>query len=563
MRWELGLAPVAVEPTSPLIDKILSARGIVTPEQRQNFLSPKLKDLSDPLKLKGLPVAVERLLRAFIQKEKIAVYADFDLDGTSGLALLKTGLSVLGFENVLAFQPRRLREGYGLHAESIEMLHAEGVKAIVTVDVGITGNVAATRARELGIDLIITDHHLPGPTLPDALTIVNPNQGDCPSGLGYLSGAGVAFYLLMAVARELRQKNLLSEAFDPKSVLDFFVIGTLTDLVPVIADNRVLIQHGLRTLQNTRKPGLYYLMQQLGLLGRNLSSQDIGFKLAPKLNALSRLDGEVLPIDIFLADTDTKAIELVTVALKSNETRKELQATAEETALTRAKEQSARGFVWVFDESFHKGVIGLVATKIAQTLGVPAFVGSVKDGVVAGSARAPEGTSVHLVEAMQSAAEALTRFGGHQKAAGFELKLERVQDFDVLLADYFEHLSPATERELQCDIKCGVHEFTSEFCKWYEFLEPFGTQFKAPVFWLENVRVREAKLLRGGHLKLQSFINGDQLQEGIWFSPPIEDGTLAQLNNGATFDVAGTVDWNHFNGRKRLQLMVLDLKIKN
>ena len=544
-----------------LIKELLLSRGYTGVEAQQAFLSPKLKTLQDPRALSDMDVAVARLQKAFETQERVAIYADFDLDGTSGLALLKTGLKDLGFQNVVPFQPRRLREGYGLHPEAIETLFKDNVRLMVTVDVGITGIAAAEKAAELGMELIITDHHLPGPELPKALAIINPNKGSCKSNLGYLSGAGVAFYLLMALHRQLRDIGALKSSLDLKSYLDFFTIGTLTDLVPVIADNRSLVRHGLVALEKTQRPGLRFLLQQLELQGRKLYSQDITFRLAPKLNALSRLDGEVLPIDIFLAETADDALTKVEVALKSNIVRRQLQADAEEIAFDRGRQQQHRGFIWVFDDSFHKGVLGLVATKLAQGLNVPAFVGSIKEGVITGSCRLPDGSPLHLVEALSSAKDALNRFGGHRQAAGFELNLQNTSLFETLLEDHFQNVQGSDQDPpLICDLKCRPSDFTLDFCQWYEHLEPFGTDFKAPIFWVTDVKAREVRKLSGGHLKLQGFHGADQLHEAIWFSPTLSEGTVSEIAQGASFEMAGTIEWNHFRGQKRLQMLLKSLR---
>ena len=224
----------AVEGVPQLIQRILEVRGFSSKDQIDRLLFPKLADLKDPLSLKGMDIAVTRMVQAYKQDETICIYADFDLDGTSGLALLKTGLLGLGFKKVLHYQPKRLSQGYGFHIEAVEELKNQGVSLIVTVDVGITAVETVRRANELGVDIILTDHHLPGEELPPALTVVNPNQGTCPSGLGYLCGAGVAFYLLRALKRAFVLDPYLPKTdFDLKDVLEFFTIGTLTDMVPL------------------------------------------------------------------------------------------------------------------------------------------------------------------------------------------------------------------------------------------------------------------------------------------------------------------------------------------
>jgi len=405
--------------------EVLSVRGI-GPNQIENYLKPSLKDLRDPMSLADMDRVVDRLQEAFVKNDKICVYGDYDLDGSSGLVLLKEGLTNLGFNNVHHYQPKRLAEGYGVHPEAISLLAAQGVKVVVTVDVGITAFEACARAREENLDLIITDHHLPGEVLPDAFAVVNPNRGDCPSGLGYLSGTGVGFYLILALWRRLISTGQADRDFDPKHLLDSFAIGTLTDMVPLKQDNRVLVKHGLRQLSKTKKPGLRLLLSQLDLCRPGLSSQDVVFNLAPKLNALSRLEMGLAPVDVYLAGGEKSAMDMVSQVLATNEKRKSLQAKAERIAMGVAAHEFEKGFLWIWSPLFHKGIVGLVATKLSQKFMVPAFVGSLaEDGIIVGSARVPEGCDFNILEVLKAGRCHLDKFGGHAMAAGFSVKKNR------------------------------------------------------------------------------------------------------------------------------------------
>lgn len=359
-----SLSPKLLGPFPDLISRVLASRGL---EQNQldTLLNPKLSELKDPFLLKGMDIACERLVQAYLKNEKICIYADFDLDGTSGLAILKTGLERIGFKDVAYYQPRRLSEGYGFHAEAVEELKNLGISLIITVDVGITSFKAFEKARQLGVDVILTDHHLPADTLPDALVVVNPNQKACTSGLGYLCGAGVAFYLLRALKRSFFENpQLPKNEWDLKEVLEFFCIGTLTDMVPLVEDNRVLVKHGLVALAQTKKAGLRALLEALNLDGRELTSQDVAIRFSPKLNALSRMESEILPAQIYLETNDRKAQEMVEKVLTNNQTRQSLQSDAEAKALKALENWSEPDFVFVSSEFFHRGVIGLIAIKL-------------------------------------------------------------------------------------------------------------------------------------------------------------------------------------------------------
>lgn len=548
-----------------LIWQILCARGIHSGDKVERFFSPKLKDLRDPLSMKGMREAVERLVRAFQNKERICIYADFDLDGTSGLALLKSGLEGLGFGDILGYQPKRLSEGYGVHASAIEEI-AETCKIVVTVDVGITAFEAAERAKELGMELIVTDHHQPLERLPEALVIVNPNQKGCGSGLGHLSGAGVAFFLFLAVRRALREQGL-GRDLDPKELLDCFVIGTLTDLVPVVDENRVLIKHGLLQLAKTKRPGLSYLLEELGLKGRPLSSQDVAIRFAPKINALSRMEKNIRPIDLFLLQDPKAAKDLVCEVMACNNERISLQASAEELAMKMHREKIAGderpNFVWVFSDRFHRGVVGLVATKMAKALGVPAFIGSHDlGGSIVGSARLPDGSSLSLVEALEYCADLLVKFGGHNAAAGFELAAERTDEFEKKMKEFWTSSRETQKPAIYYDGKGRLPDISANFMSWYEEMGPFGSAFDTPVLLFPRMNITKIRKLRGGHFKLWIRQSGlSEEREALWFSPPPGHPLADEANlQSRQVELLAEPQWNYFAGRKTIQLLIHDIR---
>jgi single-stranded-DNA-specific exonuclease len=556
--------PKTVEgPFPPLIGRVLAARGYRDPSQIEKLLFPKIGELKDPFAMKGMQQAVERIAQAFLKKEKICIYADFDLDGTSGLALLKTGMQALGFADLVHYQPKRLSEGYGFHASAVRELSKQGVSLIITVDVGITAHEAAHTAKERGVDVIITDHHLPAETLPEAFVIVNPNQGECPSQLGFLCGAGVAFYLLRALKRYFHDHaEFPKNDFDLKEVLDFFTIATLTDMVPLVEDNRVLVKTGLALLGETKKPGLRALLEELALTERALTSQDVAIRFAPKLNALSRMESGILPIDIFLVRTRDEAIDMVRQVMKNNSTRVQLQSDAEQEALELLKSWPHEDFVFVASPRFHRGVVGLIATKLTQVYNKPAFVGSIgEDGVIVGSARLPQGQESCLVEAMTSAADLLNRFGGHSAAAGFEILQSRTEAFVEQLASYYrEQKEKPKPLEIFYDVKAELMDVGSSLMKWYDFVGPFGSGFAIPVFLFKNLRMLSKKDLKGGHFRLRlSDASGKNTVEALLFTPtPRQIDELARSQGH--LDILGELQWNYFGGQKTIQILIKDLK---
>lgn len=540
-----------------LVWRALSARGIRSKDQVESFFSPSLSQLKNPFSMLNMDVAAQRLVEAHSKDELIAVYADFDLDGTSGLALLYEGLKALGYKNIMTYQPKRLSEGYGLHTHAIEELASSGVRVIVTVDVGITAVSQANRAKELGVDLIITDHHQPGEKLPEAYAVVNPNQKACTSGLGYLCGAGVAFYFLLAVRKLLADKNIKTN-FNPKDVLDFFVIGTLTDLVPLVEDNRVLIKHGLSRLSQTQRPALRCLLNALGFEERSLTSQDVAIQVAPKLNALSRMETEYLPRHVLLETEVQNAQKIVSHVLETQELRKSFQKNAVVKALSMAEEMSQDGYCWVWSHEFHKGVIGLVATQLCEKLRVPSFVGSLnEEGIIVGSARIPDGSERSLVGILDFCTESLLQHGGHHAAAGFKLDGEKALEFDAYLSEYFETFpQDATQKILTYDAVAKLNELTPQLMNWLYALEPYGKDFPQFLFRIDQVKILRKKELNGGHLKWTFEDESGVSLEGLMFSPK---ESVKNKEVDAVVSVLVEPQWNHFNGVKRLQLMVKDI----
>lgn len=547
-----------------LIGRILSSRGLGTSGSLETLLNPKLSQLKDPFSIDGMEAATSRILSALRNSEKICIYADFDLDGTSGLALMLRGLSAMGFQNLVSYQPKRLSEGYGFHDYAVEELAQSGVSLIITVDVGITALKAFQKAREVGVDVILTDHHLPSDTLPDAYVILNPNKGTCHSGLGYLCGAGVAFYLLRALKRRIAEdSSLVQNSFDLKDVLDFFTIATLTDMVPLVDDNRVLVKHGLAKLAETTRPGLRALLEALDFAGRPLTSQDVAIRFAPKLNALSRLEAGVLPIDIFLEESPAKAKELVQFVLSQNTQRVKLQGSAEAKALEILSDWKTPEFVFVAHEEFHRGVVGLIATKLSQNFNCPAFVGSIgKDGVVVGSARLPNGLEECLVEALTSAEKVLARFGGHSAAAGFEFHLENKDQLIECLKGFFQSRKENKKPfEIQYDVEASLTDVNPITMKWHDFVGPYGVGFPVPVVLFKGLQIIQSKELKGGHIRLKvvSDQNDSASFDALLFSPSERQKNVLD-NLQWRYDLLGELQWNYFAGSQSIQILVKDIK---
>lgn len=550
---EVTAPPVALP---SFIWKWLTARGITEEQEITNFLNPSLKDLTDPLKLDGMSAAVERLKVAWKKEEKICIYGDYDLDGSSGIALLVRGLESLGFENVSYYQPSRFEEGYGIHRDALKAIKDRGDSIVISVDCGITAIEEAKYARELGLDLIITDHHLPQETLPQAYCVINPNKGTCTSGLGHLSGVGVAFYLVMALKREL------SVVADLKGLLDFFTIGTVTDMVPLIKENRTLVKHGLKILSNTQRPGLKALIEHLGLNGRSFETQDVGFGVGPKLNALSRLEKGIRPLDIFLCEDKKTAEILVEKVISLNNERKKLQEDLLEKISAQLTEDEFLKPAIVLSAEGHAGVVGLVATKIAQLTNKPTFITAWFNGEGIGSAR---GAAADILpNVLNHAASFLDKHGGHSQAAGFSLMPEQ---FDGFKAKVLEHYGAKETRlvteVVEYDFEASVSDFTDLTMNWLTHLGPFGIHNPQPLFKLKDFEIISVQWMKSVHLKVQ-FTDGKSRIEGVsFFAKDKLKESAKEIVSGNHDNIELLVEpsFNYFNGRKSVQLLIREIKI--
>ena len=552
-----------------IISRFLKARGLLNKEDQVDFLNPLLKEIRDPFLLYGMETAVKRLLQALENKEKLGVYCDYDLDGSSSAAILKTGFEALGFTDISVFQPRRLKDGYGFHESGVDEFISKDVSLIITADVGITAHKTVEYASSKNIDVILTDHHLPDDTLPKALSVINPNIKECKSGLGHLCGAGVSFYLIYALAKRLKKLNKLSAQFKLESLLDFLIIGTITDMVPLIKENRTLVKRGLAQFTKTTRPGLRAIKVKEGLLGKTMCSSDIGFKVAPKLNSLSRLDTDLRPTDILIETDREKAEALVTEAYKVNAERVETLEQGLNEALDFFNSNKPENFCLYVSQTVHPGVMGLIATRLVDQYNLPTLVASkLENDQVVGSARLPKNTGLSLKKLL-SECPSLNQFGGHAEAAGFELGFEKVENFRKEIGYYLKskELEESEWDYTLSDFDCEV--FVSELNKnlipWLNQLEPFGTDFEAPVFKLSSVELASVRKLKDKHFKVTITDGTGSTVDGIWFSPPEDHEVSIVLNadsfTGRRFNFYVTPQVNFFRNQETVQVFINDAEV--
>lgn len=545
------------------VKNFLQLRGFESYTQALAFLQFSLKDLTDPSKLLGVDRAVERLARAYTQGESICVYGDFDMDGTPAVALLVRGLRALGFKKVSYLQADRHKDGYGFHAHLAQKRIAEDqTRLFITVDVGITDIEAVGVIQQAGVDVIITDHHQEKEQLPPAYVVINPNQKQDTSGLGYLCGSGVAFYLMIALNRHFRQSQILPQGIDVKPLLDCFAIATIADLVPLQKENRILVKHGLKVLEDTSMLGIRALMNLLQLHNKSLTPADVGIRLVPKLNSLTRMGGDVMPIELFLVEDVAEAKRLATQALEVNDLRVNSLRTAElelaehiqKKTLARGSESQEPKFFWSYSATFHKGLVGLLAARVVNSENKSAFVGALmSDGkTIVGSARTPQPGGYNVFEALTYCSDFLNKFGGHPQAAGFELSVESADVFEAKLEEYFNTQAQRTESSaLAYDLSVSIKE-AKDFLGWLEKLEPFGVGFLPPQFCFLSVIVSEVKALKGGeHFKLLLRDDAGDTLSAIVFSHKGE----AFIEQGS-YSIIGQLQWNEFRGNRTPQFLV-------
>ena len=493
---------------------LLVARGIKRADEAFTFLNPEMAHLHDPLRMKGMEAAVERLERAIAQREPILLYGDYDVDGTTAVVLLKTAIEMRGGE-ARFHVPHRLREGYGLQSSVLEAAYAEGVRLVITVDTGMRAVAEAETARRLGLDLIITDHHLPAADElpPDALAIVNPNQPGCEYPEKALCGAAIALKLAEALlmrhdAEKTREKTL-------PSFLKMAAIATIADAVPLKGENRTIATLGLRGLRRPAGAGLRALFKVAALdpATKELTGYDVAFRLAPRINAAGRMDVASEVIELFSTRSAERAAELATKLDRLNRERRDEEARALAAIEKRlaTDEQLADDMLLVVDgEGWHRGVIGILASRIVERTAKPAIVVSVEDGVAHGSGRSVEG--FQLLNALESCADLFTRFGGHAYAVGFAMPAERLDELKRRLTEYGakEMAGRAPEHVLRIDAELELDRITPVLVGWLRKMEPLGHGNPEPVFLAQKARVLTApRIMKEKHIRLDLAQNRD------------------------------------------------------
>jgi single-stranded-DNA-specific exonuclease len=498
-----------------ILARLLVMRGITEPEAAERFLKPSLSDLHSPYLMTGMKAAVDRIDAAIERKEGILIYGDYDVDGTTAIVILKTAIELCG--GAADFHvPHRIKEGYDLRGDVIEAAAAAGIRLIISVDAGIRAFAAAETARHVGVDLIVTDHHLPGQDgTPPALAVLNPNQPGCNYPCKALCGAGVAFKLAQALME--RRLGTRDQAPLLKSFAKVVAIATVADAVPLTGENRIFARIGLDALRSAVNPGLKALLEIAQVSGRPLTSGEVAFRIAPRINAAGRMDIAADVIELFSTKDPSRAREIATKLDKLNADRQEEERRIVQAIDARFSEDPALrdAFCIVIDgDGWHRGVIGITATRVVERYCRPTIVIS-RDGDEAhGSGRSIK--AFHLLNALESCGHMFTRYGGHAHAVGFSMPAGRVQELRVHLDHYARARLTFADFEpvLEVDAELSLDGVTPELFQALDQLEPFGVGNPEPVFVARNARLMAPpRVLKEKHVKLRLGWNGESTDE--------------------------------------------------
>ncbi len=545
---------------APVLRQILFNRGYLTKQSAQEFIDAKQPEGTEPNHMLGIPQATDRIFRAMFDRERIAIYGDYDVDGVTATALLKEMLTALGAE-VEPFIPNRFEEGYGLNKESLKKLHADGTRLVITVDCGIRSIPEAEYARELNLDLIISDHHSPFKELPPAFAIINPKQPGDTYPFKDLAGVGLAYKLACALAGYADTisppEDSWNDPHNPNYYLDLVALGTVADLAPLTGENRTLVKKGLKQLRNPHNQGILSLSKASGVNLETLNAYHIGFILGPRLNASGRLESAMTSLRLLLSKDVYETGELAQYLDDQNRERQEItrqiQKQAEEIALATNQDSF---LLFASHKDFNSGVVGLAASRLCEQYYRPAIVATEGEEFTRGSCRSiPE---FDITAALDTCADLMEHHGGHAAAAGFTIRNERIPDL-------VNHLQLVAQQELSTldlrptlnvDMEIPLRDLKPAILQYLNWMQPTGNSNDQPIFVSRNLAVHRVKLVGkdSTHLKMtvtDGTITYDAIafRQGAWFE-----------NMPDRIDLAYTFERNEFNGRESLQLNVIDIK---
>lgn len=545
---------------APVISELLVQRGITTVDEAERFFHPSLRYLHDPFLMPGMDRAVERLNKALGSKERILVYGDYDVDGTTAVALVYKYIRNF-YSNIDYYIPTRDDEGYGISNAVIDMAAEQGVKLIIILDCGIKANAEIAYARSLGIDFIICDHHVPDEELPDAVAILNPKLEGSTYPCSHLSGCGVGFKFMQAFA----MSNALAPA-DLEGMLDLVAVSIAADLVPMVDENRVMTYHGLRRLNSNPNLGLRAIIRICGLVGKEITISDVIFKIGPRINASGRMQSGREAVELLVARDSTDALHRARAIDQYNRDRKELDKRITEEAndiiSQRGEAEADKKALVIYNKNWHRGIIGIVASRLTELYYKPSVVLTLSNGLATGSSRSVQGFDVY--RAVESARDLLENFGGHTYAVGLSLKEENIPEFSRRFEEYVAKNILPSQRQplLEIDAVITFSEITPTFFAMLNRFNPFGPGNQKPVFCTRNVKdFGTSKLVgrRSKHIKLELVDDtSGKVYNGIAFNMARH---FEHIHAGLPFDICYTIEDNkHYPGGGALQLQIKEIR---
>ena len=539
-----------------LLAQLLYDRSLINQEDIEHFINPDLDQLHSPYLMKDMDRAVKRILKALRDGENILIYGDYDVDGITGVSLLYEALFDLGGK-VSFYIPDRILEGYGLSKDGILIARERGVDLILTVDCGITAVEETRFANEMGLEIIISDHHEPGECLPEAVAILNPKRKECNYPFKELAGVGVGFKLIEALYAELGY-----EKKDLEKYLDLAALGTAADIVPMIDENRILVKYGLDRINNKPRCGIYALMESSNLLGRELSVSLIVFVLAPRLNAVGRISKAKKAVHLLTSTSLQQSRNIARILESENKIRRGIDETTCQDAIDlidREFDLEKSKVLVLAKEDWHPGVIGIVASRIVEKFNRPAVLISVKDGVGKGSARSTGNFDIYA--ALNSVSSLLENFGGHKFAAGLTIKNENISKLRSRLSEISDTQITSEDLIPTLNIQdiLTLKDVDAQLLHWLKILAPYGPHNMCPVYVSTNLEVMgDAGIVGGNHLKLKVRQDGIVI-DAIAFN--FGDVKYKMKNTGQRINAAYVIEENTWNGRTTIQMRIKDMEL--
>jgi single-stranded-DNA-specific exonuclease len=545
----------------PITAAVLVNRNLTSVKAASNFIVPSLHRVRSPFALKDMDAAVNRIYRAITQNEKILIFGDYDVDGVTATAVLLGFLGTIGAD-VSYYIPHRIKEGYSLQPQHIvNQILPNKIRLVITTDCGIGSYEAIAAAGNAGIDVIVTDHHKVPEKIPPAAAVLNPKRPDCSSGMEPLAGVGVAFALIMALRKYLRDQNFWNDRPEPnlKNFCDLVALGTIGDIVPLVDENRIFSKTGLDIINAGARPGIKALCEVAGISHQPAHTEDVSFRLVPRLNAAGRMDHASVALQLLTTDNIATARKLAQSLDGLNNRRREQERSILDGILKECRQQPGQlknQTLVKWHPAWHQGVLGIVASRIVETYYRPVVLIAVKGALGKGSARSIPG--IDLYQALKSCRHCLEDFGGHSMAAGLTIKSENLIEFQLMFENAVARMAQSDDHTPRLTVDSEIHfdDISPELIDEIETLSPFGTDNPEPVFMAQNIKVESSKIVGKNHRRMTLVHDVQRSGKPV---PAIRFNAEGNLLKESTFTrIAFRLRWNRWNDQKTIQLIIED-----